>query len=86
MADTQFTVDPEQDEGFYVTVAEEVTVYEEYDDAVAEIQDKLTADADSFLAEVNIADNGDDDIAVTLEQVSWQQVIQDLSIHAADQS
>lgn len=86
MAETQFTVDPEQDEGFYVAVAETVTVYKEYDDAVAEIRDKLKADADSFLAEVNIADNGDDDIAVTLEQVSWQRVIQDISIHAAEQS
>ena len=82
MVGTQFTVDPDRDDGFYVTVAEDVTVYEEYDDAVAEIQGKLTAEADSFLAEVNITDNGADDIAVTLEQVSWQQVIQDLSTHS----
>ncbi|WP_128226477.1 hypothetical protein [Halobacteriaceae bacterium SHR40] len=57
------------DEGFYVTVADDVTVYEEYDDAVVEIQDKLSADAESFLAEVAIDANDGEDVAVTLEQV-----------------
>ncbi len=86
MAGTQFTVDPEAGDGFYVTVANQVTVYEDYADAVDEIQDKLSAETESFLAEVNIAADGGDDVAVTLEQVSWQQVIQDLSHTTNDQS
>ena len=77
MKGTQFTVDTD-DEGFYVTVADEVTVYEEYDDAVVEIQDKLSAETESFLAEVAIDANDGDDVAVTLEQVGWQQVIRDM--------
>jgi hypothetical protein len=80
MSDTdpvQFTV-PDTD-GFYVTVAEDVTVYETYADAVADIQQQLQTDADGFLAEVAIDGDGDtDDVAVTLEQVSWQQIIRDL--------
>jgi hypothetical protein len=77
MRGTQFTVDTDG-EGFYVTVADEVTVYEEYDDAVVEIQDKLSAETESFLAEVAIDANDGDDVAVTLEQVGWQQVIRDM--------
>jgi hypothetical protein len=77
MAGTQFTVDVD-DEGFYVTVADDVTVYEDYNDAVAEIQDKLSTDTESFLAEVAIDANDGEDIAVTLEQVGWQQVIRDM--------
>jgi hypothetical protein len=80
MSGQQFTVDSNSDDGFYVTVAEEVTVYEQYSDAVAEIQEKLSSETESFLAEVAIdATGGDDDVAVSLEQVSWQQVIQDLA-------
>lgn len=78
MSETTFTVDPAAEHGFYVTVADEVTVYEEYADAVAEIQDKLSTDTESFLAEVAIDANGGDDVAVTLEQVGWQQVIRDM--------
>jgi len=77
MAGTQFIVDVD-DEGFCVTVADDVTVYEQYDDAVAEIQDKLSTDTESFLAEVAIDANGGEDVAVTLEQVGWQQVIRDM--------
>lgn len=73
----QFTIDA--DEGFYLTVAETITVYEEYEDAVAEIQAKLATDTDGFLAEVAIDRKGDtDDVAVTLEQVGWQQIIRDM--------
>lgn len=80
MAGTKFTIDTAADEGFYVTVAEDVTVYEDYDDAVAEIQDKLSTDTESFLAEVTIDANGEDDVAVALEQVGWQQVIRDMAM------
>jgi len=76
MAAVQFSVDA--DEGFFLTVADDVTVYEEYEAAVAEIQSKLSSDADGFLAEVAIDRDGDDDVAVTLEQISWQQIIRDL--------
>jgi len=41
MDGAQFSVDPEEDEGFYVTVGEELTVYEQYDAAVAEVQQKV---------------------------------------------
>lgn len=84
MAGTKFTIDTAADEGFYVTVAEDVTVYEDYDDAVAEIKDKLSTDTESFLAEVTIDANGEDDVAVALEQVSWQQVIRDMATREDD--
>ncbi len=80
MAGVQFTVPAPRDEGFYVIVAAgEATVYEQYLDAVADIQQKLSADTDGFLAEVAIDADGGDDVAVTLEQVSWQQVIADMA-------
>lgn len=79
MAGTQFTVDDIETGGFYVTVSDSLTVYESYADAVAEIQTKLSTDAESFLAEVAIEAEGDEDVAVTVEQVGWQQVIRDLA-------
>ncbi len=83
-AGTQFTIDSHSDDGFYVVVAEEVTVYEQYDDAVAEIQTKLASDTDGFLAEVAITNDDTDDVAVTLEQVGWQQIIRDLAERGGD--
>jgi len=79
MGGVQFSVDPEEDEGFYVTVGEELTVYEQYDAAVAEVQQKVSTETDSFLAEVSIDNNGSDDVAISLEQVGWQQIIQDMA-------
>jgi len=79
MGGAQFSVDPEEDEGFYVTVGEELTVYEQYDAAVAEVQQKVSTETDSFLAEVSIDNNGSDDVAISLEQVGWQQIIQDMA-------
>lgn len=80
MSGTQFTVPAPDDEGFYVIVAAgKATVYESYSDAVADIQTKLSADTDGFLAEVAIDADGSDDVAITLEQVSWQQVIADMT-------
>ena len=79
MGGVQFSVDPEEDEGFYVTVGEELTVYEQYDAAVAEVQQKVSTETDSFLAEVTIDNNGSDDVAISLEQVGWQQIIQDMA-------
>lgn len=77
MTGVQFDVNA--DDGFYVIVTDgEVSVYEAYSSAVDDIQAKLTADAEGFLAEVAI-DTNSDDVAVTLEQVSWQQVIRDMS-------
>ena len=79
MDGVQFSVDPEEDEGFYVTVGEQLTVYEQYDAAVAEVQEKVSTETDSFLAEVTIDNDGSDDVAISLEQVGWQQIIQDMS-------
>jgi hypothetical protein len=79
MTGVQFTVDTAADEGFYVTVADSVTVYESYSDAIAEIQDKISGDTESFVAEVAIESNGEDDVAITLEQISWQQIIRDMA-------
>jgi len=80
---SQFTVDPTAGEGFYVFVGDELTVYEQYSDAVTEIQQKLSGDTESFLAEVDIENTGSDDVAVTLEQVGWQQIIQDMAEEAS---
>lgn len=79
MTGIQFTVDTAADEGFYLTVADEVTVYESYEDAIAEIQNKISTDTESIVAEVAIESNGGDDVAITLEQISWQQIIQDMA-------
>jgi len=54
MAGVQFSVDPNADEGFFVIVSDELTVYEDYDTAVAEVQEKISTATDSFLAEVSI--------------------------------
>jgi len=77
--DAQFTVDDAAGEGFYVFVGDQITVYEQYADAVAEVQKKLSGDSESFLAEVDIENTGSEDVAVTLEQVGWQQIIQDMA-------
>ncbi|WP_436903595.1 hypothetical protein [Halovenus halobia] len=82
MASVQFSI--AADDGFYLTVADEITIYEEYDAAVAEIQSKLSTDADGFLAEVAIERDGDDDVAVTLEQIGWQRIIRDLGVPGGD--
>lgn len=78
MPGAQFTLDA-ADDGFFVTVGESVSVYESYSDAVTEIQEKVATDTESFLAEVVIDVDSGEDVAVTLEQVSWQQVIQDMA-------
>ena len=75
----QFSIGADAEEGFYLTVADEITVYETYADAVDEIQQKLTTDTEGFLAEVAIDRDGDeDDVAITLEQVGWQRIIRDM--------
>ena len=79
MPPAQFSVDPDADEGFYVTVGTDLTVYESYDAAVTEVEDKIAAETDSFLAEVTIDNDGGDDVAISLEQVGWQQIIQDMT-------
>jgi len=77
----QFSVDDA--DGFFVTVADDITVYEAYEDAVADIRAKLQDDAEGFLAKVSIEGNGDtDDVAVALEQVSWPQIIRDMDTPA----
>jgi hypothetical protein len=79
MPSTQFSVNPENDEGFYVIVADQLTVYESYDAAVEEVQEKISTDTDSFLAEVTIDHDRSDDVEISLEQVGWQQVIRDMT-------
>ena len=80
MPPARFVVDPEADEGFYVLVGSELTVYESYDAAVDEVQEKIATETDSFLAEVTIDNDGnDDDVAISLEQVGWQQIIRDMA-------
>jgi len=80
MAATKFTIDPDSDDGFYVTVGENLTVYQSYDNAVSEVQSKISSETESFLAEVTIENSDEDDVAISLEQVSWQQIIQDMMI------
>lgn len=78
----QFSVNPEADEGFFVIVSEELTVYESYASAVSDVQQKVSGDTESFVAEVTIDNNGGDDVAISLEQVGWQQIIQDMADNA----
>ena len=86
MDGVQFSIDPKTDDGFYVIVGEQLTVYEQYDAAVAEVQNKVSTETDSFLAEVTIDSNGSDDVAISLEQVGWQQIIQDMAdLEGADE-
>ena len=79
MSPAQFSVDPTADEGFYVTVGTDLTVYESYEAAIAEVEDKIATETDSFLAEVTIDNDGSDDVAISLEQVGWQQIIRDMT-------
>ena len=79
MPPAQFSVDPDADEGFYVTVGTDLTVYESYDAAIAEVEDKIATETDSFLAEVTIDSDDGDDVAISLEQVGWQQIIRDMT-------
>jgi hypothetical protein len=79
MPPAQFSVDPTADEGFYVTVGTELTVYESYEAAVDEVENKIADETDSFLAEVTIDNDGSDDVAISLEQVGWQQIIRDMT-------
>ena len=80
MPPAQFSVDPDAEEGFYVTVGTDLTVYASYDAAIAEVEDKIATETDSFLAEVTIDNDGnDDDVAISLEQVGWQQIIRDMA-------
>lgn len=80
----QFSIGAEADEGFYLTVADEITVYETYAAAVEEIQGKLTTDSEGFLAEVAIDRETGDDVAITLEQVGWQRIIRDMDRKPTD--
>ena len=59
-------------------------VYETYAAAVEEIQGKLTADSEGFLAEVAIDRETGDDVAITLEQVGWQRIIRDMDRKPTD--
>jgi len=79
MPSTQFSVNPENDEGFYVIVADQLTVYESYDSAVEEVQEKISTDTNSFLAEVSIDNDGSEDVEISLEQVGWQRIIGDMT-------
>lgn len=75
MAAAQFGVD--EDGSFYVTIANGATVYETYDAAVAEVQDKLDESDDAFVAEMTITGNGDD-VEVNFSQVEWPKIISDM--------
>jgi hypothetical protein len=79
MPPAQFSVDPAADEGFFIIVGEELTVYESYAAAVDDVEDKITTETDSFLAEVTIENDDSEDVAISLEQVGWQQIIADMT-------
>lgn len=69
MAGTQFTIEVASAEDFYVSVAEAVTLCDNYDDTVAEIQDKLSTDSMSYLPEIPINANATADVAVAPDQI-----------------
>ena len=79
MEGVQFSIDPDAEDGFYVIVGEALTVYEQYETAVADVQQKVSTETESFLAEVTIDSTDSDDVAISLEQVGWQQIIQDMT-------
>jgi len=78
MSPAQFSVDPAAEEGFFIIVGEKLTVYESYAAAVDDVEEKITTETDSFLAEVTIENDGED-VAISLEQVGWQQIIADMT-------
>ena len=79
MAGSTFAVG--RDESFTLIVAEDVIkVYEQYEDAVNGVTDSSDEDGDCFVAEVAITNNDGKDVSVTLEQVSWQQIIRDMVV------
>lgn len=67
------------DDSFYVIVGDGVpaTVYESYDDAVANVQDKLDNSADAFVAQMSFNSSGDD-VEVNFSQVEWPKIIADM--------
>jgi len=79
MEGVQFSIDADTEDGFYVIVGEALTVYEQYEAAVADVQQKVSTETESFLAEVTIDSTDSDDVAISLEQVGWQQIIQDMT-------
>jgi hypothetical protein len=79
MSPAQFSVDPAADEGFFIIVGQQLTVYESYAAAVDDVEDKITTETDSFLAEVTIENDDSEDVAISLEQVGWQQIIADMT-------
>lgn len=78
-AGAQFTVDSAADEEFYLLAGERTHVYQRYEDAVDDIQGALEDDASCLLAAVTVQSNGSEDVTVSLEQVSWQRILRDLS-------
>jgi len=79
MDSVQFSIDPDAEDGFYVIVGDVLTVYEQYEAAVDDVQQKVSTEAESFLAEVTIDSTDSDDVAISLEQVGWQRIIQDMA-------
>ena len=84
MEASQFSVDPDAESGFFIIVGEELTVYQSYEAAVADVQQKVSAETDSFLAEVTIENENGDDVAISLEQVGWQQIIHDMTAEGGE--
>jgi hypothetical protein len=76
MSDSQFDVD--ENGSFYVTISDGATVYETYDAAVKEVQEKLDEADDAFVAEMKITGNGDD-VEVNFTQVEWPKIITDMN-------
>lgn len=65
------------DGSFYVIIGAGSTVYETYDAAVEEIQEKLNDADDAFVAEMSINGTGDD-VEVNFSQVEWPKIISDM--------
>jgi len=74
-SDTQFDID--DDGELFVTVADQTTVYETYDAAVAEASEKLSESENALVAKVTISGDGSD-VEMNLEQVDWETIIQDM--------
>lgn len=78
MSDSPSRFEVDADGSFYITIAEAITIYEHYDAAVVEIQEKLATDSDAFVAEMSVDGDGED-VTVNLEQVDWPTIIRDMA-------
>jgi hypothetical protein len=76
MSDSKFDV--ESGEEFYITISDSATVCESFDDAAAEVADKISEDDDAFVAKASLDGSGED-MEFNVEQVEWHEIIPEIT-------